>query len=85
MAGQTTLKVTNRSGAEVKIYLTLGAVAGWKVGAPGPSAMPNCAPLLADLIAPSPAHLSSERFRLRGIEAELAFRLGTTLAPRTEA
>jgi hypothetical protein len=28
MTAQTTLKITNRSGAEVKVYLTLGAVAG---------------------------------------------------------
>lgn len=28
MAAQTTLKITNRSGAEVKVYLTLGAVSG---------------------------------------------------------
>jgi hypothetical protein len=28
MAAPTTLKITNRSGAEVKVYLTLGAVAG---------------------------------------------------------
>jgi hypothetical protein len=28
MATRTTLKITNRSGAEVKVYLTLGAVAG---------------------------------------------------------
>jgi hypothetical protein len=28
MAAQTTLKITNRSGADVKVYLTLGAVAG---------------------------------------------------------
>ena len=27
MTAQTTLKITNRSGAEVKVYLTLGAVA----------------------------------------------------------
>jgi hypothetical protein len=28
MAAQTTLKITNRSGADVKVYLTLGAVPG---------------------------------------------------------
>lgn len=28
MAAQTTLKITNRSGADVKVYLTLGAVSG---------------------------------------------------------
>ena len=28
MAAQTTLKITNCSGAEVKVYLTLGAVPG---------------------------------------------------------
>jgi 2-keto-4-pentenoate hydratase len=65
-----------------QVTSALGAIGGWKVGAPGPSATPNCAPLLADLIAPSPALWPAERFRLRGVEAELAFRFGIALPPR---
>lgn len=60
----------------------LGAIGGWKVGAPGPDAPPACAPLPATGIVPSPARLSSTRFLLRGIEAEIAFRMGANLPPR---
>lgn len=65
-----------------EVTSALGLVAGWKVGAPGPSAMPSCAPLLADLVAPSPARWPNQRFRLRGVEAELAFRFRVALKPR---
>jgi len=60
----------------------LGAIAGWKVGAPSPTAEPNCAPLFAALVAASPARWPASRFRLRGIEGELAFRFGRPLPPR---
>src|SRR4051812_47087391 len=43
MAAQTTLKITNRSGAEVKIYLTLGAV-------PGCVQNVNAVPLVTDVV-----------------------------------
>jgi 2-keto-4-pentenoate hydratase len=59
-----------------------GPIVGWKVGAPGPDAEPNAAPLLADLVQPAPAHFGAGRFRLRGLEAELAFRFGRSLPPR---
>lgn len=60
----------------------LGRIAGWKVGADLPTAEPNCAPLFADLVAPSPARWPAARFPLRGIEGEIAFRVGTALPPR---
>lgn len=60
-----------------------GPIVGWKVGAPGPEAEPNAAPLLADLVQPAPAHFGAGRFRLRGLEAELAFRFGRSLPPRS--
>ena len=60
----------------------LGAIAGWKVGAPSPTAEPNCAPLFAALVAASPARWPAARFPLRGIEGELAFRFGKPLPPR---
>ena len=59
-----------------------GAIVGWKVGAPGPTAEPNAAPLLADLVQPAPARFGAMRFRLRGLEAELAFRFSRSLPPR---
>jgi 2-keto-4-pentenoate hydratase len=62
-----------------------GAIAGWKVGAPGPAALPNCAPLHADVVAPGPSRWPAARFRLRGVEAELAFRFGAALEPRGAA
>lgn len=60
----------------------LGPIVGWKVGAPSPSAEPNAAPLLADLVQPSPARFGGKRLRVRGLEAELAFRFGRDLPPR---
>ncbi|HMK69252.1 MAG TPA: 2-keto-4-pentenoate hydratase, partial [Stellaceae bacterium] len=57
----------------------LGPIVGWKVGAPSPSAEPNAAPLLADLVQPSPARFGGARLKVRGLEAELAFRFGRDL------
>lgn len=62
----------------------LGGIVGWKVGAPSPTAEPNAAPLLADLVQPSPAHMGGKRLRVRGLEAELAFRFGASLPPRAQ-
>jgi len=62
----------------------LGPIVGWKVGAPNPAAEPNAAPLLADLVQPSPARIGGTRLRVRGLEAELAFRFGRDLPSRRE-
>jgi 2-keto-4-pentenoate hydratase len=62
----------------------LGRVAGWKVGAAGPDSEPNCAPLFAELVAPSPARFAAAKFPLGGIEGELAFRFGRDLPARAE-
>jgi 2-keto-4-pentenoate hydratase len=61
-----------------------GPIVGWKVGAPSPTAEPAAAPLLADLVQCSPAHFGGPRLRLRGIEAEVAFRFGQALPPRRQ-
>ena len=61
-----------------------GPIVGWKVGAPSPTAEPAASPLLADLVQPSPARFGGPRLRLRGIEAEVAFRFGQPLPPRRE-
>ena len=61
-----------------------GPIVGWKVGAPSPTAEPAASPLLADLVQPSIARFGGPRLRLRGIEAEVAFRFGQALSPRPE-
>jgi 2-keto-4-pentenoate hydratase len=67
-----------------RLAAKLGPIVGWKVGAPSPTAEPAAAPLLADLVRPSPAHFGGSRLRLRGIEAEVAFRFGRSLPCRRE-
>ncbi|HKF74325.1 MAG TPA: fumarylacetoacetate hydrolase family protein [Stellaceae bacterium] len=62
----------------------LGPIVGWKVGAPSPTAEPAASPLLADLVQPSPARFGGPRLRLRGIEAEVAFRFGKPMPARDE-
>lgn len=63
----------------------LGPVGGWKVGAAGPSAEPLCAPLPAALVFPGPAALPAADHGLLGVEAEIAFRMGTDLPARDRA
>ncbi len=60
----------------------LGPVGGWKVGASGPEAPPNCAPMPEAGIFPSPVRLDPTVFTLREVESEIAFRLATDLPPR---
>ncbi len=55
-------------------------IGGWKVGAAGPDKPCNCAPMPAAGIKPSPAMLGAGL--LRGVEAEVAFRIGHDLPPR---
>ena len=62
---------------------TLGATGGWKVGAPSPDAVPLCAPLpLWGGYGRSNATIGDSFSRLRGVEAEIAFRLGRDLPVR---
>ena len=56
------------------------AIGGWKVGAGGPDRPCQCAPMPAAGLHASPARLPVGR--LRGIEAEVAFRVGRDLPPR---
>jgi 2-keto-4-pentenoate hydratase len=63
---------------------TLGPIGGWKVGAAGPDAAPNAAPLPASGILPEPAQLSPA-YTDRLVEAEIAFRIGRDLPPRDAA
>ena len=60
----------------------LGPIGGWKVSPFQPDGPPFCGPLPQSGILPSPARLASAVFHLRGVEAELAVRLGRDLPPR---
>ncbi|AEG92264.1 2-keto-4-pentenoate hydratase [Ramlibacter tataouinensis] len=59
----------------------LGPHGGWKVGAASAQAMPNCAPLPSSGLLPGGATLARPGAALRGIELEVAVRLGRDLLP----
>lgn len=60
----------------------LGPVGGWKVGASAPGREPVCAPLPAEGLVRGGALLRGAGWHLRGVEVEVAFRLGADLPPR---
>jgi 2-keto-4-pentenoate hydratase len=63
----------------------LGATeAGWKVGGANPQAEPVAAPLIAALVAPSPATFRARVDAFRAVEAELSLMLGQDLPMRHE-
>ena len=62
----------------------LGPIGGWKVGSPNPTGACNCAPLPASGIHASPGRMPGSSTALRGVEAEIAFRLGADLPPREQ-
>jgi 2-keto-4-pentenoate hydratase len=62
----------------------LGPIGGWKVGAKSPNETPNAAPMFAELIRPSPVEWPKDTLHMRGVEAEIAFRIARDIAPRTE-
>jgi 2-keto-4-pentenoate hydratase len=62
----------------------VGAVRAWKVGATTPEAEPVFAPIFTGLVHASPARLPAATFHKRGIEAEIAYRLGRDLPARGE-
>ena len=57
-------------------------VRGWKVGAPAPDATPIFGPMPFAWIADDASLLGGQRYRFRGLEAEIAFLLGQDLPPR---
>jgi 2-keto-4-pentenoate hydratase len=59
-----------------------GEIGGWKIGAANLQATPSFAPMPAAWIAPSGSLLSGNRWRYRGLEAEIAFLVGEDLPPR---
>jgi 2-keto-4-pentenoate hydratase len=60
----------------------VGAVHGWKTGAPGPEAEPAYAPIFT--VTAAPGRFPAETQRLFGIEAEIAFRLARDLPRRAK-
>ncbi len=66
-----------------RVMSALGPIGGWKVGALAPEASPICGALPVSGILPSPAKLAAATHRMRGIEAEVAFRIGYDLPPRS--
>lgn len=70
---------------QAQVAAELGPVGAWKTGALSPTAEPIGAPIPTTLTLASPASLSASRFRLLGIEAEIAYRLGKSLPERDAA
>jgi 2-keto-4-pentenoate hydratase len=65
-----------------QMMVAYGEIGGWKVGSPAPGATPVCAPMPRAWMAPDAPVLAAPHFRYRGLEAELAFRIGENLPPR---
>ncbi len=62
------------------VSAAMGAIDGWKVGSPNPSATHfTCAPLPAGTVSTGPLTVAGSD---RGVEAEIAVRLGRDLPPR---
>lgn len=65
------------------VALLLGRVGGWKIGGPTPENLAfGPMPLLGGF-AQSGASISENFRRLRGVEAEIAFKMGADLPPRS--
>ncbi len=63
--------------------VAFGEIGGWKIGAPTPEATPLFAPMPQVWITPGGSSLAAERWRYRGLEAEIAFQVGADLPPRS--
>src|SRR5271170_3672709 len=67
-----------------RLAIAYGEIGGWKVGAPTADATPMFAPMPLAWIASNDAVLGG-RHRYRGLEAEIAFQMGSDLPPRERA
>lgn len=59
-----------------------GDIGGWKIGAASATSTPVFSPMPLRWIVQTDAILSGPHYRLRGVEAEIAFQIGTPLPPR---
>lgn len=64
------------------IAVAFGEIGGWKIGAPNPETTPTYAPMPKSWISADGSLLHGERFRFRGLEAEIAFLVGKDLPLR---
>ena len=67
-----------------RLAAAFGEIGGWKIGAPNPEATPMFAPMPLAWMAPSGSVLRGDRWRYRGLEAEIAFLVGEDLPPRSQ-
>ncbi|HZQ43894.1 MAG TPA: 2-keto-4-pentenoate hydratase [Acidobacteriaceae bacterium] len=67
-----------------RIAAAFGEIGGWKIGAGTPDATPMFAPMPLAWIAAGNSTLAGERWRYRGLEAEIAFLVGRDLPPRAQ-
>ncbi|HZY63870.1 MAG TPA: 2-keto-4-pentenoate hydratase [Edaphobacter sp.] len=68
-----------------RMSLAYEAIGGWKVGAPSADATPLFAPMPLAWISGNGSELRGRMHRYRGIEAEIAFRLGEDLPKKKTA
>jgi len=54
----------------------------WKVGAPAPDATPIFGPMIREWVGTDACTFTDKRYRLRGLEAEIAFKIGKDLPQR---
>lgn len=80
--GAALAEVADAYAVQERVVAEVGPVGAWKVGAASPAAEPVRAPILAATIHASPAALPAGGFRVLGIEAEIAYRLGADLPAR---
>lgn len=64
-----------------QLIARISPLAGWKVGAANDQAEPNCAPLPSSVVVAQGASLALATRSLRGMELEVAVRLGSDLLP----
>lgn len=57
-------------------------IVDWKVGAPAPDATPIFGPMIRAWVGSDGCTFADKRHRLRGLEAEISFKIGKDLPPR---
>jgi 2-keto-4-pentenoate hydratase len=67
---------------QAAVMAHLGPIGGWKVGFSPASSVFTCAPLPASFVVPGPATVPQHQCPDRGVEAEIAVRIGADLPPR---